>query len=414
MTGSPQGTNGWSEPRPERGRFSSRRKAEAVLRLLHGEELDALSRELGVTAATLAQWRERFLAGGQASLKSRPMTVTTRSGACRRRSARSRWTTSCCSSARISWRQDSLWHLGGRGDEPGQLAPPADAATARPASASSGRSRVRRSTRGGREPAGPRSLRRSAVRKAQRRTPPSPSTAWARLRLAGVRTSKGRVLRLMRAAGPARPDPRRAPPWASEPRRHDHHRPPRRAVGNRRHRLPHHPRGQRHGLHRRRPLHAGVRRHPRGSPGTRFEPLEPLRHGLRAHRVAAGLSLRHDHGSQYLNDHFQGELRFLGIRSSPSFVAAPEGNGCAERFIRTLKEELLWVEPFETVQQLRLALLAFKDRYNQEWLVEPPPATAPRPPSARRSRRAPERLHDYRRAKCLRNQERYRRSLATA
>ena len=50
-----QGTNGRSEPRPERGRFSSRRKAEAVLRLLHGEELDALSRELGVTAATLAQ-----------------------------------------------------------------------------------------------------------------------------------------------------------------------------------------------------------------------------------------------------------------------------------------------------------------------------------------------------------------------
>ena len=53
----------WAERsrRPERGRFSSRRKAEAVLRLLHGEELDALSRELGVTAATLAQWRERFL-----------------------------------------------------------------------------------------------------------------------------------------------------------------------------------------------------------------------------------------------------------------------------------------------------------------------------------------------------------------
>ena len=63
MTGSTQGTNGRSEPRPERGRFSSRRKAEAVLRLLHGEELDALSRELGVTAATLAQWREYMGAG---------------------------------------------------------------------------------------------------------------------------------------------------------------------------------------------------------------------------------------------------------------------------------------------------------------------------------------------------------------
>jgi DNA-binding MarR family transcriptional regulator len=56
----------------ERGRFSTRRKMTAVLRLLHGEELDALSRELGVTAATLSQWRDRFLAAGQASLKSRP------------------------------------------------------------------------------------------------------------------------------------------------------------------------------------------------------------------------------------------------------------------------------------------------------------------------------------------------------
>ena len=56
----------------ERGRFSTRRKTAAVLRLLRGEELDALSRELGVTAATLSQWRDRFLAAGQASLQSRP------------------------------------------------------------------------------------------------------------------------------------------------------------------------------------------------------------------------------------------------------------------------------------------------------------------------------------------------------
>lgn len=56
----------------ERGRFSSRRKTAVVLRLLRGEELDALSRELGVTAATLSQWRDRFLAAGQASLQSRP------------------------------------------------------------------------------------------------------------------------------------------------------------------------------------------------------------------------------------------------------------------------------------------------------------------------------------------------------
>jgi transposase-like protein len=45
---------------------------DAVLRLLRGEALDALSRELGVTAATVSGWREEFLAGGQPSLKSRP------------------------------------------------------------------------------------------------------------------------------------------------------------------------------------------------------------------------------------------------------------------------------------------------------------------------------------------------------
>jgi transposase-like protein len=58
--------------RPERGRWSSRRKTEVVLRVLRGEDLDALSRELGVTAATLAGWRDQFLAGGQAAVRSRP------------------------------------------------------------------------------------------------------------------------------------------------------------------------------------------------------------------------------------------------------------------------------------------------------------------------------------------------------
>ncbi len=56
----------------ERGRWSSRRKAEVVLRVLRGEDLDALGRELGVTAGTIAQWREQFLVGGQAAVKSRP------------------------------------------------------------------------------------------------------------------------------------------------------------------------------------------------------------------------------------------------------------------------------------------------------------------------------------------------------
>ena len=56
----------------DRGRFSAKRKTEAVLRLLRGEDLDTLSRELGVTAATLSGWRDSFLDGGTAAMKSRP------------------------------------------------------------------------------------------------------------------------------------------------------------------------------------------------------------------------------------------------------------------------------------------------------------------------------------------------------
>ena len=70
-----------------------------------------------------------------------------------------------------------------------------------------------------------------------------------------------------------------------------------------------------------------------------------------------------------MSDVFQKELAFLGIESSPAFVRAPERNGCAERFIRTLEENLLWVQTFETVEQLRLALLDFRETYNTTWLI---------------------------------------------
>src|SRR6188768_905457 len=54
------------------GRMSRRRKREAVLCLLRGEDLELVSRELGVTAAELSGWREAFLAAGEAALKTRP------------------------------------------------------------------------------------------------------------------------------------------------------------------------------------------------------------------------------------------------------------------------------------------------------------------------------------------------------
>ena len=56
------------------GRMSRQRKREAVLRLLRGEDLDTVSRSLGVTAATLSAWREAFLTAGEASLATRSAT----------------------------------------------------------------------------------------------------------------------------------------------------------------------------------------------------------------------------------------------------------------------------------------------------------------------------------------------------
>jgi hypothetical protein len=60
-------------PAPGRGgRMSRQRKRDAVLRLPRGEDLETVSRSLGVTAATPSGWRDSFLAAGEASLASRP------------------------------------------------------------------------------------------------------------------------------------------------------------------------------------------------------------------------------------------------------------------------------------------------------------------------------------------------------
>jgi predicted RNase H-like nuclease (RuvC/YqgF family) len=61
--------NGWKKPE----RLSARRKTEVVLRLLRGEALDLLSRELGLPAARLASWREAFLDAGQEAMKKPPL-----------------------------------------------------------------------------------------------------------------------------------------------------------------------------------------------------------------------------------------------------------------------------------------------------------------------------------------------------
>lgn len=108
----------------------------------------------------------------------------------------------------------------------------------------------------------------------------------------------------------------------------------------------------------------------------RFEALEPIRQAVREQfgsfsaGAAARVRLRHDHGSVYMSEDFQNEVRFLGMESSPAYVRQPEGNGCIERFFRTLKEQLLWIKTFGDLAELREALAEFRHRYNHHWIVE--------------------------------------------
>jgi transposase InsO family protein len=110
--------------------------------------------------------------------------------------------------------------------------------------------------------------------------------------------------------------------------------------------------------------------------GDRWAALEPIRQGVQAHldgyapKVALGLGLRHDWGPQYTAHQFQAELRWLGIRSTSAYVGEPECNGVMERFIRTLKEECLYVHDFRSLEEAQAVIGAFIECYNCEWLLE--------------------------------------------
>jgi transposase InsO family protein len=86
--------------------------------------------------------------------------------------------------------------------------------------------------------------------------------------------------------------------------------------------------------------------------------------------AAAGLKLRHDGGSCFRSGHYQAEIDHLGIDRSPAFVYEPETNGVVEKFLQTLKEQVLWIERFDTLEQLRTRVRQFTRDYNQHWLLE--------------------------------------------
>jgi transposase InsO family protein len=86
--------------------------------------------------------------------------------------------------------------------------------------------------------------------------------------------------------------------------------------------------------------------------------------------AARGVSLRHDHGSPFMSEHFQNQLRFFGMAPSFAFVREPETNGVAERFIRTLKEQVVFGRIYTDIEHVRAAVRAYFERYNQHWLLE--------------------------------------------
>lgn len=110
--------------------------------------------------------------------------------------------------------------------------------------------------------------------------------------------------------------------------------------------------------------------------GDRFAALQPIAQGVQrvfgsvGADVARGLGVRSDHGPQYRADDFRNQLRFWGAAPSMALVGEPETNGVAERFIRTVREQVLNGRVFRNLDEVRVAMAAFVERYNQEWLVE--------------------------------------------
>jgi len=110
--------------------------------------------------------------------------------------------------------------------------------------------------------------------------------------------------------------------------------------------------------------------------GSRFSALEPIaqavasRFGATSADAARGVTVRADNGPQYIARHFTRQLTHWGIAVSYAFVRQPQGNGVAERFFRTLKEQVIWGRVFHTAAEVRAAVAAFVARYNAEWRLQ--------------------------------------------
>jgi len=117
--------------------------------------------------------------------------------------------------------------------------------------------------------------------------------------------------------------------------------------------------------------------------------LAPVREALEAsfqtpENVPSDLELRTDHGSQYTGGDCEQLCREWRLDHTLAPVGRPTGNAVAERFIRTLKEELIWLRDWESLSELQAALATYRAQYNTG---RPHQALAWQTPAERRSER---------------------------
>ena len=338
-------------------RFSVRRKLAVVARLLRGEPLELVARETNVSVAKLTEWRDRALSGAATALKERE------------RDDRDDEIARLKSKVGEITMDNELLYSQDRGDG-GQAPFGAQEVETMSRALSPSVARCYGLARVARVWSISRASVYRALKETQPNTPPrrpGPVGAcsdaeladhirrqiaasrlhgegyrklWARLRFAGVRASPRRVRRVMRENGllaPHRVGRTETKPhdgtiitdkvnemWGTDMTQTITVREGRANVFV----AVEHANSEVVGIHASRSAN-------------RFEALEPVRQGVHrcfgaiAPRVARGLKLRHDHGSNYMSGDFQDEIECLGIEASPSFVREPEGNGVAERFIRT-------------------------------------------------------------------------------
>jgi len=92
--------------------------------------------------------------------------------------------------------------------------------------------------------------------------------------------------------------------------------------------------------------------------------------GSQQANVAQGLRIRCDNLPAYRDKRFCGPLERLGIRTSYIAPLNPRGNGMAERFVRTLRDNRLAVRYWQTLEELAREMAAYRLLYNEQYLLQ--------------------------------------------